>query len=109
MTFIGKLFVFLNLVMSIVFAGFAVGIYTNRIDWPGRTGGDTPAGVFQRKQDEAKQLKEGVERAQARWERVHNNLLALEDERPNQRRSRAFAKQFYAAELKKARDGPGPI
>ena len=38
MTRFGKLLIFMNLILSVIFAGWAAGIYTQRIDWaPART------------------------------------------------------------------------
>src|ERR1700730_2373839 len=96
MTSLGKLLVLLNVGLSLVLAGLAFGIYTNRIDWPGTA----PAAASGEKTvSEVAQKKANVEDAQkasalalTRWEEAGTRLVHLEDRRPKDQ-------QLYAKRL----------
>lgn len=82
-TQLGKIFVFANVVLSLILATFAFGVYANRIDW-GRTK-EGPAASRGRLLEREELLKDAVaarDRAMARWEAAQNDLARVEKQRP---------------------------
>ena len=83
-TQLAKILVFVNLVLSLVFASWALGVYTQRIDWGKKAAAaDRPAGELSKRLEEIDRLggasKEGSrQRAEARWVKARDHLLALE-------------------------------
>jgi hypothetical protein len=70
-TMVGKILVFANLVLSMMFASMAVGVYTNRIDWPGtRTSsfqGDEVRGELAQRKKEVRDAELVASTALTRW------------------------------------------
>ncbi len=97
-TQLAKILVFVNLVLSLVFASWALGVYTQRIDWGKKAAAaDRPAGELARRLEAIDRLgggsREGSrQRAEARWSRAHQYLQALE-------RVRDQNQQWYAQQL----------
>jgi hypothetical protein len=111
-TLIGKLLVFLIVATSVMFAGMALGLYTNRINWAGAAGsgpGEAP-GELAKRQEEVKHLREALERGRSRWSQALYSpgdpknanqvpgLVTLE-------RARATLKNWYAAQLQLPKTG----
>lgn len=71
MTALGKFLVFFNLACGLAFGGIALGLYTNRINWPGTSqAGASPEaaqGELGKRKQETDQLKENVLRVRTRW------------------------------------------
>jgi hypothetical protein len=68
MTRLGKFLVFFNLAFSLLLATWAFGLYANGVDWSNRPAkGDQPAGLFKVKEDQLKELGQGLAPAQATW------------------------------------------
>ncbi len=68
MTRLGKFLVFFNLGFSLLLATWAFSLYANGIDWSNRPAkGDQPAGLFKVKEDQLKELGQGLPPAQAAW------------------------------------------
>jgi hypothetical protein len=83
----GKILVFANLVLSVMFASMAVGIYTNRIDWPGfRTAsyqGEEVRGELAQRKKDVKDAEDVASKALTRWLEATKKLNNLElKERP---------------------------
>lgn len=100
-TLAGKILVFVNLILSLAFAAWAVGIYTNHIDWPG-TGGvaaDRAQGEYNRRQTAITEAQKAAGLALARWQGATGTLVSYEDARPK-------LQQWYATHLK-TMDGDG--
>ena len=105
MTRFGKLLIFMNLVLSVVFAGWAAGIYAQRIDWaPARTLFGEPIedrpGRVKERGDQVKALVELRDLVETRWQHSTANLTHQEQHRINYQ-------QWYAQELATIRTGIG--
>jgi hypothetical protein len=97
MTFLGKLFVMVNVALSLTLAFVAFGLYANSVDWgydPAKPG--QPGGVLKEKQDEIKQLQPVQYPAENTWRQARQKLLASEQYRRDDR-------AFYAAEFEHLR------
>jgi hypothetical protein len=104
-TAIGKTLVFFNLVLSIIFAAWAAGIYTNRIDWPGGgagISGEKAEGEYTRRQKEIQALEKAAGVALARWQANTKYVKDLERHRP-------IANAFYASKLASLNQNANPI
>jgi hypothetical protein len=112
MTLLGKLLVFLNVVLSFVMLAWAVALFTHRIDWSNNAAkGDQPAGLLIARAKRTDDANAAANLANARWrEAVNGNdgkdnrpvragLLTWENRRDTDR-------VFYAAVLKAAVSGP---
>jgi hypothetical protein len=84
MNLFGKILVFLNLTLSLLLAGLALGISTNRIDWPG-TGrtvpGELAKGELGKKKVELQHWTGLATQANSTWQVASVGLLKVEDER----------------------------
>jgi hypothetical protein len=106
-TTVGKSLVFVNLVLSMIFATWAIGIYTNRIDWPG---GGTPSvpgeralGEVGKRKAEITEAEKAAGLALANWQSWTGTLTQLEQvQRPQ-------ARAWFAAKLKGLEEGAGPV
>src|SRR6266478_4333470 len=99
MTQLGKILVFVNLVFSLVLAAFALGIYTNRIDWVGPSASQSEGEINKRVAD-IKTLTEVYNRSTARWLREYANLPAQEKQRKDN-------ETWYAQQLAALVEGKG--
>jgi hypothetical protein len=88
-TKLGKYLVFANFVLSICFLGIAVGVASNRIDWPGTAkaggAGEIKAGIAL-KTEEIKKFQEAANAAYTRQTAALADLLKVEQERPAKRK-----------------------
>lgn len=101
MTWLGKILVFVNLVLSLAMAAWAFGLYTGRVDWSGKKGktpDDPNTGQLARKQDAWRQAGDTLATAEGRFKANAPFLRRVEQQRP------ALA-QFYARELEHLRSG----
>jgi hypothetical protein len=86
-TLLGKILVFVNLTIALIFAGWAVGVLTNRIDWTG-TGapaisGERAQGEFAKRKSEIQDREKAAGFALGRWMTNTADLLDLEtNQRP---------------------------
>jgi hypothetical protein len=101
-TKIGRIFVLLNLTLSLFCAGLAFGIYTNRVNWSGPLK-SAPGAATQSLFAEA---KAGLERetnsavlAAGTWDKDRQELIKLENLRP-------VNKRWYADQLALLENGP---
>jgi hypothetical protein len=79
MTRLGKYLVFFNLAFSLLLATWAFSLYANGIDWSNRKGrGDEPPGMFSVKEDQLKDLWQGLPPAQAVWLSARQTLSTEE-------------------------------
>lgn len=106
MTRFGKLLVFLNLILSVTFAGWAAAVYTQRIDWaPARTlTGDLiedRPGRVKELTDQVKGLVELRDLSETRWQNAYLRMV-------NEQQHRSTYQQWYAQELTTQRTGEGP-
>lgn len=111
-TALGKTLVIVNLILSLVFASWAMGVFTNRIDWPGggapTVPGERALGEIGKRKAEideytlpAKGNRAGL--ALGNWRAWTDALTTLETvERPR-------ARAWFTAKLKGLEDGQGPI
>jgi hypothetical protein len=106
-TSLGKILVFANLILSILFATWALGLYTNRLDWPGGGAPVIPGGkalgeVGTRKAEIADREK-ATSLALNNWILGNATLNAMEfTQRPT-------AQKWYADKLKLLEDGQAPV
>lgn len=102
-TLVGKSLLFIMLALSLLFFGFALGIYTNHIDWPGgvkTATGTLSQGEVGRLTKEVKDWQGQASLARERADKASQMLARLEQKRPEDL-------AWYAAQLKLLEDG-GP-
>jgi hypothetical protein len=86
MTLFGKILVGVNLVFSIVLFGWALGIYTQRIDWSTKKGkGPEDRGELAKRQETYARLWSALEPAERRQKLAGDALAKLEAQRPSDR------------------------
>jgi hypothetical protein len=88
MTTLGKVLVFVNLVLSGVLLAWAVNLYTHRTDWTDKAAaGDKPAGalVAPKARAENDLLKNSLPAALVAWNKSRADLLPLEARRTSDR------------------------
>lgn len=90
MTFLGKVFVMVNLVISLMMATVAMGLYASNIDRSDKKGGDTPA-VAQRK-TALKEATDSIAPVEQGWSEANAELTRREGNRQEDQ-------AWYAAEL----------
>jgi hypothetical protein len=82
-TLLGKILVLVNLVGAIVLLAWALGLYTNRVDWSkSPEKGDKPKGELLKREERIKQLAGALGTAEARYRSARTRLLSLEAQRP---------------------------
>lgn len=74
----GKVLVFLNLVLSIGAAAWAMGLYTQRINWTNKAGADGAAPRIKELADAINQRYSALSVAQARFTNAPNQLFTVE-------------------------------
>jgi hypothetical protein len=109
MTLFGKTLVFVNLALSFVMLAWAVGVYTESVDWA------TPKADKDKAQGELFKLRDriapqggfglwdAVKQAEARWKTSNANLAAIEMPRDSKQKGdtlRAENQRWYAEQLK---------
>jgi hypothetical protein len=104
MTGLGKLLVFANVALSLVFLALAVGTYTNRLNWFSyqKEGGEKVIGKVQQLQDRVNELVKARDPAEARYYLATNQLAYLESERDQRTR-------WYAEQLAAVQSGADPV
>jgi hypothetical protein len=101
MTFLGKILVFVNLVLSLCFAIWAFALYTNRIDWTTTKGTDRP-GEYARRDTEMQGLKAALTRGEAGVDVANRSVQAEEERIPKY-------VAWYKDQLDKLRAGKDPV
>src|SRR5262245_16002564 len=93
MTKLGKWLVLINVMLSLVFLAWAVGLYSNRINWatPPSDSGQRVQGMVDELKEQITRLVAARDAADARWFDATGRVLALEMDRP--------ARQKYYADL----------
>lgn len=82
-TKLGKYLVFINLALSIIFLGWAIGVYTQRMPWgPVTLDGEQVKGRVAELGDQIRQLEAARDSADARWYAATSRLINVESERP---------------------------
>jgi hypothetical protein len=94
-TLIGKILVVATVVLSLMVAAFAVGIYTNRIDWPGTA---SAPGEYTKRKTEVDEAQKAAGIALARLEDASKDLAQLEARIPKDQ-------EFYADKLTILQEG----
>src|SRR5829696_4617070 len=93
MTFLGKIFVMVNLVISLMMATVGVGLYASSIDWSERPAkGSAPAGVAALRKAALKEAMDGIDPVAEGW-RVANEVIMDREEK------RQGDQKWFAAEL----------
>jgi hypothetical protein len=82
MTQLGKILILGNLALSLIFAAWALGIYTQRIDFTKGGGGGAPPGELAKREQRHAIAKSAVEKAYARYDAAARSVAALEARRP---------------------------
>jgi hypothetical protein len=103
MTLFGKILVVLNLMLGMLMLSWALGVYTQRIDWHSKGGGpDKPMGEIAKRAERSVQLWRALQGSESRW------ALASRDAwKPQQQR--ALLAQWYEAQLKTLDAGQAPV
>jgi hypothetical protein len=102
MTKLGKTLVLSNLVLSVVFVAWAVGLATNQVPWATPPGGGTQVqGLVEQLNNEIKRLTPAQQAADTNWAAAYVLLKRHEAELPTNRK-------FYQDMLKSARQGGVP-
>ncbi len=108
MTRFAKLLVFANLFLSLIFTGWAIGLFTQRVDWaPGRTLGGEPIperpGRYALLDQEIADAVEQRNLAEVRWQATRPEVAVVEANR--QRFQDLFAEVMQLAQTGKDKDG----
>jgi hypothetical protein len=106
MTLFGKVLVFLNLVLSLMAFIWALGLYTNNVDWSDVKGGNPlvaskggkPLGMLAERQVDLANAAAGLRPAETSWLAVRKQVLAREEEMRGDR-------EWYLKELAWLRTG----
>jgi hypothetical protein len=98
MTFVGKLFVMVNVALSLCWAVAAFGLYVTSMDWGYERGkAGTPGGILKEKTDEIKRLQAQQFSVEEGWREARVELRRREDVRRGDR-------SFYAEQFAHNRD-----
>jgi len=93
-TRLGKTLIFVNLGLSILFLGWAVGIYTQRLPWaPMTIDGEQVKGRVAELREQIQRLEAARDTADTRWNAATAQLIKLEIERPTRQ-------NYYAEQMK---------
>lgn len=102
MTFLGKLFVMVNVALSLAMLAAGAGLYATRIDWTESAAkGGAPPGMTARKKAELKDAMDAIFPAENTFRTATTELETLEGRRHKHR-------TFYSTELAWARSGGTP-
>jgi hypothetical protein len=103
MTLLGKILVFINLLLSVLMLSVAFAIYTNHIDFSAAAPkGDKPAGLLKQRQDRVKAANDALNLAGDRWRDSLNGPPSL----PAWEKRLADDRVWYAAQLEETQSGP---
>jgi chromosome segregation ATPase len=100
MTKTGKILTYVNLVLALVFASWAIGLYANAVPWktPPSDGGIAVQGLVEQLRDQIATATTARNAADNRWADATNEVKALEKQRPQ-------FQTLYANRMKAARRG----
>jgi hypothetical protein len=100
MTKTGKILTYANLVLALVFASWAIGLYANAVPWktPTSDGGVPVQGLIEQLKDQITSATAARTAADNRWADATNDVKALEKQRPQ-------FQTLYANRMKAARRG----
>jgi hypothetical protein len=103
MTLFGKILVILNLVLGMLMATWALGVYTQSLDWSSKGGGpDKQPNEIAKRAERITHLWRSAQAAESRWS------LAWKDAwRPQQ--ERVLLEKWYADQLKTLDAGQAPV
>jgi hypothetical protein len=101
MTKTGRILLFVNLALSLVFAFWGFGVYSQRINWTNQKIGDRE-GEYTKRLDQIKRYHEARLRGEANWEAALKPLLTEEANRPRYQK-------WYADQLENLRTGKVPV
>ena len=97
MGFIGKMLVMFHAVLSIGMLTWAIGVYTQKINW--KSADKEDPGVFDRQQAKAEDLTGAMNRAYYRWTSNYGSVRLFEDQRFPRR-------SYYTTHLNLVQNGP---
>jgi hypothetical protein len=98
MTKFGKALVLFNLVFSLLMAVWAIGVFTNRVDFSNTKKPDQVMGLLAQREARVKEVKDAFRPADAGWARARAAVYFQESFRPK-------LTAWYAEQLQNARDG----
>lgn len=102
MTTLGKTLVVMAVALGLTFFGFAVGIATNHIDWPG--GMKTPSG--ETSQGEIARIKQEFERTSKEAAEAHTRLQGEADSLARLEKRRPEMTKWYTEQIRLAEESP---
>src|SRR5258707_6340625 len=100
MTQFGKILICVNLVFSVLLAAWALGVYTNRVDWANQKASAEQPTEIKKRQARVDEAQKARAWAEPRLRDNYNFLLATE----NQRRTNAV---WYDQQIQSLRNGQG--
>jgi hypothetical protein len=100
----GKALVLINVVLSVVLAGLAFGIYSNHVDWPGvnMPANRRASAEYPSKKAAVDDLQKAAPIGVARWNEALTELMTLEKTRPADQAT-------YEQNLRALDKGPSPV
>jgi hypothetical protein len=108
MSTLGKVLVLVHGALALTVLAWAVGVFTNRIDWntpPAAGGKETTPGLYARQEAKAKEYTAAVDRSYTRWTTNLNQVAVLEAERYPRRTYYGIV--LYAMQTGTRPDGKG--
>jgi hypothetical protein len=101
MTTFGKVLIFLNLVLSIAGAAWAMALYTQRVNWTAKAGADGTQGKIKELTDKINQGQAALALSEARFDSAPAQLFYAEN-------LRAIAQDTYSKQLAQLNAGEQP-
>lgn len=100
MTKTGKTLTIVNLVLALVFASWAIALYSNAVPWhtPPATDGQRVQGLVEQLKDDITRMSKARDAADVRWADATISVQGLENERPKNL-------QMYADRIRAAKRG----
>jgi hypothetical protein len=102
MTMFGKVLIFLNLVLSIAGAAWAMALYTQRVNWTAKAGADGTQGKIKELTDKINQRQAALALSEARFDLAPAQLFYAEN-------LRAAAQEKYRQQLALLNAGDQPV
>src|SRR5262249_2217380 len=102
MTTFGKVLIFLNLVLSLAGAAWAMALYTQRVNWTAKAGADGTQGKIKELTDKINQRQAALALAEARFDLAPAQLFYAEN-------LRAAAQEKYRQQLALLNAGDQPV
>jgi hypothetical protein len=97
LTTAGRIALFANLALSLLFAFWGFGIYSQRSNWTDKKLGERE-GEYAKRDAEIKRLKTSLDRVETRWANTSRGVVALEEVRPKEQ-------EWYRQQIERLKTG----